>query len=232
MFVISALIYGLLLSAFSLIITIICATVSNNKGKKDFWLWGICSQILVLLYLFFAHYLDGSHYLGPIKTIIDTLLCILGTGALAGLVFFTNNKRWKIIMWIATFIIPILVLLFGADLESNMRPYSQRQLESIMDVDLPKYRVTNYEEYSPGGDDWECNCVMQLRKDANDIAFYNVIKEKCRNSIDSTYGTEEYAKWSKTETGYSFHKQFDIKHFLDIVIDPKTGTITYRYLKL
>lgn len=135
-------------------------------------------------------------------------------------------------MWIASFIIPILVLLFSVDLECDMRPYSQRQLESIMEVDLPKYRVTDYEEHSPGGDDWECNCVMQLRGDSDGSAFYKVIEDKCSNSNESIYGTEDYAKWSKTETGYSFHKQFDIEHFLDVVFDTKTGTITYQYLKI
>lgn len=148
------------------------------------------------------------------------------------LVHLLKIKRWKPFVWVFSFIIPILVFVVGFDLTADVRPYPKKELESILQIELPKYRVESYEEHSPGGDDWECNCFIRMKKDADLAGFIQQLEEKCKGNSGTYVSSDEYEEWRKADNGYSFFKRYDIEHSLSVYFDVNDRTITYRYLKI
>ena len=107
-----SMVYGVVMSLISFVIALVVAAIAGTKNMKSIWAWGICFQLAVLLYLLFEHYFDGSHYTGPISSMIIALMCILVVASFVVIVMFTKAKKWKPFMWVFSFIIPACVFVF------------------------------------------------------------------------------------------------------------------------
>ena len=227
-----SMVYGVVMSLISFVIALVVAAIAGAKNMKSIWGWGICFQLAVLLYLLFEHYSDGSHYTGPISPMIIAFLCILIVASLVVIVMFTKAKKWKPLMWLFSFIIPVCVFVFCVGLDLDPRPYSQKQIESMIGITLPRYSVSSYEEHSPGGDDWECNCIIKINKNANLDAFRKALEDKCSNSAGDLSESGSDCEWDKTDGVYYCRKQFDIERFLKMEFDINNRIISYQYLKI
>lgn len=227
-----SMVYGVVMSLISFVIALVVAAIAGTKNMKSIWAWGICFQLAVLLYLLFEHYFDGSHYTGPISSMIIALMCILVVASFVVIVMFTKAKKWKPFMWVFSFIIPACVFVFCVDLDLDPRPYSQKQIESMIGITLPRYSVSSYEEHSPGGDDWECNCRMKINMNSNLDAFRKALEDKCSNSAGELSESGSDCDWNKTDGVYYCRKQFDIERFLTMEFDINNRTISYQYLKI
>ena len=227
-----SMVYGVVMSLISFVIALVFAAIAGTKNMKSIWAWGICFQLAVLLYLLFEHYFDGSHYTGPISSMIIALMCILVVASFVVIVMFTKAKKWKPFMWVFSFIIPACVFVFCVDLDLDPRPYSQKQIESMIGITLPRYSVSSYEEHSPGGDDWECNCRMKINMNSNLDAFRKALEDKCSNSAGELSESGSDCDWNKTDGVYYCRKQFDIERFLTMEFDINNRTISYQYLKI
>ena len=228
-----SIVYGIVVSFMSLLIGVACAAIASVKNKKTIWAWGVCVQTVCLVYLLIEHYVDGAHYKGPFVPIAISLVCLFIVACLSVIVFKTNSQRWKTMMWVFSFIIPICVFVFCVDLDLDLRPYTQKQLESMIDITLPKYEVMSYEEHSPGGDDWECNSCMRIKKNSDLEAFRVALEDKCHVAADELSESESDCMWNKTsEVVYYCRKQFDIERFLQMEFDINNRIISYKYLKI
>lgn len=228
-----SIVYGAVMSLISFVISLVVAAIAGTKNMKSIWGWGICFQMAALLYLLFEHFFDGSHYTGPISPKIIAFMCILVVASLAFIVMFTKAKKWKPLMWLFSFIIPACVFVFCVDLDLDPRPYSQKQIESMIGITLPRYSVMSYEEHSPGGDDWECNSCMRIKKNSDLEAFRVALEDKCHVAADELSESESDCMWNKTAEGvYYCRKQFDIERFLQMEFDINNRIISYKYLKI
>lgn len=232
MYALYAIFSGLIFWAISFIITIVVAIISSSRNEKKIWVYGIYAQLAILLVFLLSHYLDGSYYCRLTTQLVEILISLAGIALIGLLVHLLKIKRWKPFVWVFSFIIPILVFVIGFDLTADARPYSKKDLESILNVELPKYRVESYEEHSPGGDDWECNCSIRMKNDADLTGFIQLLEDKCQSHAGTFVNSDEFEEWRKVDNGYSFFKRYDIEHSLSVNLDVNDRTITYRYLKI
>ena len=227
-----SIVYGVVMSLISFVIALVFAAIAGTKNMKSIWVWGICFQMAVLLYLLFEHYFDGAHYTGPIRPMIIAFICILIVTSLVAIMCLIKTNKWKTAMWAFSFIIPICVFVFCVDLDLDPRPFSQEQIESMTEITLPDYRVTSYEEHSPGGDDWESNCTMRIKENADLDSFRVALDAECLKCSGLTYESDDYCVWDRNQDIYHCRKQFDIEHWLQLVVDINNKIITYQYIKI
>lgn len=223
----------------SAIITLIAAIVSSFKSKL---IWCIVAyiQATLLLILSCCYYIDGAHC----PPAVDRALTILGCIALiAAVPFFLHKKELKrklhiAIMWVFSLAMPLVIGYTTLIILTDPRPYSEETLESFLGVDLPKYKVTNIEAGSPGGDDWEETGLIKLDKKADLTTFVQELEGKCKFCDERVIANyyerleEGYIECDRTDSGYKFLYRFHIEAFITFDINISERTIAYRYLKI
>lgn len=223
----------------SAIITLIAAIISSFKSKL---VWCIVAyiQVALLLILSCSYYIDGAHYPAAIDRVLTILCCI---SLISGVPLFLHKKELKrklymTIMWVFSLTIPLVIGYTTLVILTDPRPYSEETLESFLGVDIPKYKVTNIEAFSPGGDDWEENGLIKLDKKADLTSFIQELDAKCKfceERVIANYDEqweEGYIECDKTDSGYKFLYRFHIEASITFDINISERTITYRYLKI
>ncbi|MBQ5944501.1 MAG: hypothetical protein IJL61_07300 [Bacteroidales bacterium] len=227
-----SLIFGMMISSVSFIVALIFAVISGVKKKKVIWDVGVCIQAIFFLYLLFVHYFDGSNYLGADSLKITALVSLIIFVSSAVIVHKIPAEKWKPAMWLFSFIIPACFFVVSVSLALDPRPYPHEQLESMAGISLPEYKVTDYEEYSPGGDDWRCTCSMRFMENADLLSFREALEEKLRESVGDSDGSDAYVCWSKDGDIYICKRQFDIEHWVEFQFDLKEKVLSYEYVKI
>lgn len=239
MFWIGQIIVSMFVLIGSAIITLIAAIVSSFKSKH---IWCSLSylQAALLLILACCYYIDGAHCPPAIDRALTILFCIslITVVALILQKKELNRKLYLAIMWVFSLVLPFVVSYTTLIIITDPRPYSEETLESFLGTDLPKYKVTNIEAFSPGGDDWEENGLIKLNKKADLSSFVHNLEAKCsfcEERVISNYDErleEGYIECEKTESGYKFLYRFHIEASITFDINISERTIAYKYLKI
>lgn len=223
----------------SAIITFIAAIISSFKSKH-IWCGIVYLHAGLLLLLACLNYIDGAHCCPPIEILL-ALLCSITFMTLVPL-FLQKVKLKKVlfmsIMWIFTIILPVVFSFMILVILCDPRPSSEETFETYLGMDLPKYRVTDVEAFSPGGDDWEENGVLHLDQTADLTSFVKELDAKCKYCEDRVIidyderFNEGYIECEKTEHGYKFMYRFHIEASITFDINIDKRTIAYRYRKI
>lgn len=214
----------LLISSFA--IYLIAAGIS--KWKKNRMIWAYSSYVIYasLLIYILIYWLDDIHYVGTIKDVI--IIISLSAIALIIPILIHANKIRQWNMWLYSFVLPIFISSIGMHIEGNACLVSKEVLEGMIGIELPQYRVIEFEEYSPGGDDWEVKCTIRLKKNGNLEDFYKTIEEKCLNGEGEYTDFDCYSSWSIVNGEYQFYDRADIEHWLTVRINKETNMIYYH----
>ncbi len=214
----------LLISSFA--IYLIAAGISKWKKNRMIWVYSsyvIYASLLIYIVIF---WLDDIHYVGTIKDVI--IIISLSAIALIIPILIHANKIRQWNMWLYSFVLPIFISSIGMYIEGNACLVSKEVLEGMIGIELPQYRVIEFEEYSPGGDDWEVKCTIRLKKNGNLEDFYKTIEEKCLNGEGEYTDFDCYSSWSIVNGEYQFYDRADIEHWLTVRINKETNMIYYH----
>ena len=214
----------LLISSFA--IYLIAAGISKWKKNRMIWVYSsyvICASLLIYILIY---WLDDIHYVGTIKDVI--IIISLSAIALIIPILIHANKIRQWNMWLYSFVLPIFISSIGMYIEGNACLVSKEVLEGMIGIELPQYRAIEFEEYSPGGDDWEVKCTIRLKKNGNLEDFYKTIEEKCLNGEGEYTDFDCYSSWSIVNGEYQFYDRADIEHWLTVRINKETNMIYYH----
>ena len=214
----------LLISSFA--IYLIAAGISKWKKNRMIWVYSSYVIYASLLIYILIYWLDDIHYVGTIKDVI--IIISLSAIALIIPILIHANKIRQWNMWLYSFVLPIFISSIGMYIEGNACLVSKEVLEGMIGIELPQYRVIEFEEYSPGGDDWEVKCTIRLKKNGNLEDFYKTIEEKCLNNEGEYTDFDCYSSWSIVNGEYQFYNRSDIESWLTITINKETNTIYYH----
>ena len=214
----------LLISSFA--IYLIAAGISKWKKNRMIWVYSSYVIYASLLIYILIYWLDDIHYVGTIKDVI--IIISLSAIALIIPILIHANKIRQWTMWLYSFVLPIFISSIGMYIEGNACLVSKEVLEGMIGIELPQYRVIEFEEYSPGGDDWEVKCTIRLKKNGNLEDFYKTIEEKCLNGEGEYTDFDCYSSWSIVNGEYQFYDRADIEHWLTVRINKETNMIYYH----
>lgn len=214
----------LLISSFA--IYLIAAGISKWKKNRMIWVYSSYVIYASLLIYILIYWLDDIHYVGTIKDVI--IIISLSAIALIIPILLHANKIRQWNMWLYSFVLPIFISSIGMYIEGNACLVSKEVLEGMIGIELPQYRVIEFEEYSPGGDDWEVKCTIRLKKNGNLEDFYKTIEEKCLNGEGEYTDFDCYSSWSIVNGEYQFYDRADIEHWLTVRINKETNMIYYH----
>lgn len=214
----------LLISSF--VIYLIAAGISKWKKNKMIWVYSSYAIYASLLIYILICWIDDIHYVGTIKDVI--IIISLSAIALIIPILLHANKIRQWNMWLYSFVLPIFVSSTGLCIEGNACLVSKEALEGMIGMELPQYRVIEFRDYSPGGDDWEVKCTLRLKKNGNLDNFYRTIEEKCLNNEGEYTDFDCYSSWSIVNGEYQFYNRSDIESWLTITINKETNTIYYH----
>lgn len=214
----------LLISSFA--IYLIAAGISKWKKNRMIWVYSSYVIYASLLIYILIYWLDDIHYVGTIKDVI--IIISLSAIALIIPILIHANKIRQWNMWLYSFVLPIFISSIGMYIEGNACLVSKEVLEGMIGIELPQYRVIEFEEYSPGGDDWEVKCTIRLKKNGNLEDFYKTIEEKCLNGEGEYTDFDCYSSWSLVNGEYQFYDRADIEHWLTVRINKETNMIYYH----
>lgn len=214
----------LLISSFA--IYLIAAGISKWKKNRMIWVYSSYVIYASLLIYILIYWLDDIHYVGTIKDVI--IIISLSAIALIIPILIHANKIRQWNMWLYSFVLPIFISSIGMYIEGNACLVSKEVLEGMIGIELPQYRVIEFEEYSPGGDDWEVKCTIRLKKNGNLEDFYKTIEEKCLNGEGEYTDFDCYSSWSIVNGEYQFYDRADIEHWLTVRINKETNMIYYH----
>ena len=214
----------LLISSFA--IYLIAAGISKWKKNRMIWVYSSYVIYASLLIYIVIYWLDDIHYVGTIKNVI--IIISLSAIALIIPILIHANKIRQWNMWLYSFVLPIFISSIGMYIEGNACLVSKEVLEGMIGIELPQYRVIEFEEYSPGGDDWEVKCTIRLKKNGNLEDFYKTIEEKCLNGEGEYTDFDCYSSWSIVNGEYQFYDRADIEHWLTVRINKETNMIYYH----
>lgn len=217
-------------SLASFIAYLIAALISSKRNKVIIWIYTSYLVFLFLVYSIINHYVDGAHY-SPQLQILTWILCFVAlTIIIPAVLHIREYKQW--FMWLFTFILPIFVGLCSMLIVIDLRPMSENALESLFKTEMPNYKVVEYCEFSPGGDDWRRNCTIQLYDCDILDAFYKVIEEKCINGEGTYESYDCYTKWSIAGGNYQFFDKANIENWMTVTIDKENNKIYYQTVKI
>lgn len=214
----------LLISSFA--IYLIAAGISKWKKNRMIWVYSSYVIYASLLIYILIYWLDDIHYVGTIKDVI--IIISLSAIALIIPILIHANKIRQWNTWLYSFVLPIFISSIGMYIEGNACLVSKEVLEGMIGIELPQYRVIEFEEYSPGGDDWEVKCTIRLKKNGNLEDFYKTIEEKCLNGEGEYTDFDCYSSWSIVNGEYQFYDRADIEHWLTVRINKETNMIYYH----
>ena len=214
----------LLISSFA--IYLIAAGISKWKKNRMIWVYSSYVIYASLLIYILIYWLDDLHYVGTIKDVI--IIISLSAIALIIPILIHANKIRQWNMWLYSFVLPIFISSIGMYIEGNACLVSKEVLEGMIGIELPQYRVIEFEEYCPGGDDWEVTCTIRLKKNGNLDDFYKTIEEKCLNGEGEYTDFDCYSSWSIVNGEYQFYDRADIEHWLTVRINKETNMIYYH----
>lgn len=214
----------LLISSFA--IYLIAAGISKWKKNRMIWVYSSYVIYASLLIYILIYWLDDIHYVGTIKDVI--IIISLSAIALIIPILIHANKIRQWNMWLYSFVLPIFISSIGMYIEGNACLVSKEVLEGMIGIELPQYRVIEFEEYSPGGDDREVKCTIRLKKNGNLEDFYKTIEEKCLNGEGEYTDFDCYSSWSIVNGEYQFYDRADIEHWLTVRINKETNMIYYH----
>lgn len=214
----------LLISSF--VIYLIAAGISKWKKNKMIWVYSSYAIYASLLIYILICWLDDIHYVGTIKEVI--IIISFSAIALIIPILLHSNKIRQWNMWLYSFVLPIFISSIGLCIEGNACLLSKEALEGMIGIELPQYRVIEFQDYSPGGDDWEVKCTLRLKKNDNLDNFYRTIEEKCLNNEGEYTDCDCYSSWSIVNGEYQFYNRSDIESWLTITINKETNTIYYH----
>lgn len=223
----------------SAIITFIAAIISSFKSKH-IWCSVAYLQAALQLILALCYYVDGAHYPPAIDRTLTILCCISIVAAVPFILHKIELKRkfFLVIMWVFSLAMPLFVGYTTLIILTDPRPYSEETLENFLGVNLPKYKVTKIEAFSPGGDDWEEHALIKIDPKADLTCFIEDLDAKCKfceERIITNYDErweEGYIECNKTGSGYKFLYRFHIEASITFDINLEERTIAYRYLKI
>lgn len=214
----------LLISSFA--IYLIAAGISKWKKNRMIWVYSSYVIYASLLIYILIYWLDDIHYVGTIKDVI--IIISLSAIALIIPILIHANKIRQWNMWLYSFVLPIFISSIGMYIEGNACLVSKEVLEGMIGIELPLYRVIEFEEYSPGGDDWEVKCTIRLKKNGNLEDFYKTIEEKCLNGEGEYTDFDCYSSWSIVNGEYQFYNRKDVENWTTITINKETNVIYYH----
>lgn len=214
----------LLISSF--VIYLIAAGISKWKKNKMIWVYSSYAIYASLLIYILIYWIDDIHYVGTIKDVI--IIISFSAIALIIPILLHSNKIRQWNMWLYSFVLPIFVSSTGLCIEGNACLVSKEALEGMIGMELPQYRVIEFQDYSPGGDDWEVKCTIRLKRNGNLDNFYRTIEEKCLNNEGEYTDFDCYSSWSIVNGEYQFYNRADIESWLTITINKETNTIYYH----
>lgn len=214
----------LLISSF--VIYLIAAGISKWKKNKMIWVYSSYAIYASLLIYILIYWIDDIHYVGTIKDVI--IIISLSAIALIIPILLHANKIRQWNMWLYSFVLPIFISSIGLCIEGNACLVSKEALEGMIGIELPQYKVIEFQDYSPGGDDWEVKCTLRLKKNDNLDNFYRTIEEKCLNNEGEYTDSDCYSSWSIVNGEYQFYNRSDIESWFTITINKETNTIYYH----
>ena len=214
----------LLISSF--VIYFIAAGISKWKKNKMIWVYSSYAIYASLLIYILICWLDDIHYVGTIKDVIIIISFSAIALIIPILLHSDKIRQWN--MWLYSFVLPIFISSIGLCIEGNACLVSKEALEGMIGIELPQYRVIEFQDYSPGGDDWEVKCTLRLKKNDNLDNFYRTIEEKCLNNEGEYTDFDCYSSWSIVNGEYQFYNRADIESWLTITINKETNTIYYH----
>ena len=225
-------------TAISMLITFFILLISSyafyliaagiSKWKKNRMIWVYSSYVIYasLLIYILIYWLDDIHYVGTIKD-VSIIISLSAIALIIPILIHANKiRQWN--MWLYSFVLPIFISSIGMYIEGNACLVSKEVLEGMIGIELPQYRVIEFEEYSPGGDDWEVKCTIRLKKNGNLEDFYKTIEEKCLNGEGEYTDFDCYSSWSIVNGEYQFYDRADIEHWLTVRINKETNMIYYH----
>ena len=216
--------FTLLISSF--VIYLIAAGISKWKKNRMIWVYSSYVIYASLLIYILIYWLDDIHYVGTIKDVI-IIISLSAIALIIPILLHVNKiRQWN--MWLYSFVLPLFVSSIGFYIECNTCLVSKEALEGMIGIELPQYRVVEFEEYSPGGDDWEFKCTIHLKKNGNLEDFYKTIEEKCLNGEGEYTDFDCYSSWSIVNGEYQFYDRADIEHWLTVRINKETNMIYYH----
>lgn len=210
----------------SFVIYLIAAGISKWKKNRMIWVYSsyvIYASLLIYIVIF---WLDDIHYVGTNKDVI--IIISLSAIALIIPILLHANKIRQWNMWLYSFVLPLFISSIGFYIECNTCLASREALERMIGMELPLYKVLEFKEYSPGGDDWEVKCTIRLKKNGNLDNFYKTIEEKCLNNEGEYTDFDCYSSWSIVNGEYQFYNKSDVENWLTITINKETDTIHYH----
>ena len=210
----------------SFVIYLIAAGISKWKKNRMIWVYSSYVIYASLLNYIVIFWLDDIHYVGTIKDVI--IIISLSAIALIIPILLHANKIRQWNMWLYSFVLPLFISCIGFYIECNTCLVSREALERIIGMELPLYKVLEFKEYSPGGDDWEVKCTIRLKKNGNLDNFYKTIEEKCLNNEGEYTDFDCYSSWSIVNGEYQFYNRSDVENWLTITINKETDTIHYH----
>lgn len=214
----------LLISSFA--IYLIAAGISKWKKNRMIWVYSSYVIYASLLIYILIYWLDDIHYVGTIKD-VSIIISLSAIALIIPILIHANKiRQWN--MWLYSFVLPIFISSIGMYIEGNACLVSKEVLEGMIGIELPQYRVIEFEEYSPGGDDWEVKCTIRLKKNGNLEDFYKTIEEKCLNGEGEYTDFDCYSSWSIVNGEYQFYDRADIEHWLTVRINKETNMIYYH----
>lgn len=193
--------------------------------KKNRMIWVYSSYVIYasLLIYIVIFWLDDIHYVGTIKDVI--IIISLSAIALIIPIFLHANKIRQWNMWLYSFVLPLFISSIGFYIECNTCLVYREALERMIGMELPQYKVLEFKEYCPGGNDWEVKCTIRLKKNGNLDNFYKTIEEKCLNNEGEYTDFDCYSSWSIVNGEYQFYNRSDVESWLTITINKETNTI-------
>lgn len=230
MFFLNALILGVfaLLGSFALyFIAAVFAQISKNRV-----IW-VCTSYCIFVLLTISiilHYIDGPYFIASIKTLFSTIVYTLTTLIVPILLHKKLIRLWNI--WVYSFILPLFIFSATINLSAESKLPTKGQLEEVLDLTLPRYKVLDYKDFTPGGDDWETHFKIQFKEGEELNKLYKIMEDRCTNST-STYSHQDcYTIWYSGNSYYCFHNHYDLEHWLTINVNTKTNTLEYHYKKI
>lgn len=230
MFFLNALILGVYALLGSFALYFIAAIFAQIFKKRLIWAYVSYGIFVLLAISIISHYIDGTHYIASAKTLLSTIVYSLTTLVVPILLHKKLIRMWNI--WLYSFILPFFIFWVTINLTAESRPPTKRQLEEILNLPLPRYKVIEYNSFNPGGDDWQTDFTLQFKEGEELNELYKIMEERCANSV-STYSYEDcYTIWYSGNGYYCFHNHFDLEQWLTINVNTKTNILEYHYMKI
>lgn len=218
------------LLAASFIIYLIAAIISQWRKNVRIWTYASYFLFTCLVFSIITHYADGAHYIGPIWKVMRVVIFSLTTLIVPILLHTNKIRKWN--MWLYTFILPIFIASAGMYMAIDWRPMSKQALEAMFGTEMPRYKVVEYKEFSPGGDDWERTCTIQLYECDILDDFYRIVEENCMNEEGTYEDFDCYSQWSIVGENYQFYDKMDIENWMIVTIDKEANKIHYHTVKI